>query len=340
MATVETSRPAPGQLYAGLTVRRWKLVGWAAFLVIACALPFTLSGYHLSQASQVLVYAIVLLGLNILTGYNGQISLGHGAFYAIGAYTVAILLDKTGVPYWAAIPIAGAICLVVGFLFGLPALRLEGLYLALATLALAVATPQLLKYDAFENFTGGVQGISVFMSAPSWTGLTTDQWLYYFTLLWTVPIFIVAWNLLRGRTGRAMVAIRDHPLAAASMGINTALYKSGTFGVSAMFTGIAGGLGVLIAQFVSPDSFDPILSLNFLVGIVVGGLASISGAFFGALFIEFIPNVADQLTKAAPWAISGIVLIAIMYLMPFGVAGLIGRVAAYLADLARGQGRR
>jgi branched-chain amino acid transport system permease protein len=340
MATIETSRPAAGQLYAGLSLRSWRLVGLAALLGVACALPFTLSGYHLSQASQVLVYAMVLLGLNILTGFNGQISLGHGAFYAIGAYTVAILLDKTGIPYWAAIPIAGALCLIVGFLFGLPALRLEGLYLALATLALAVATPQILKYDAFDDFTGGVQGISVIMSAPSWIGLTTDQWLYYFTLLWTVPIFVVGWNLLRGRTGRAMVAIRDHPLAAAGMGINTALYKSLTFGVSAMFTGIAGGLGVLIAQFVSPDSFDPILSLNFLVGIVVGGLASISGAFFGALFIEFIPNVADQLTKAAPWAISGLVLIAFMYLMPDGVAGLIRRLTARLVGLARGRGRR
>jgi len=221
MATIETSRPAAGQLYAGLSLRSWRLVGLAALLGVACALPFTLSGYHLSQASQVLVYAMVLLGLNILTGFNGQISLGHGAFYAIGAYTVAILLDKTGIPYWAAIPIAGALCLIVGFLFGLPALRLEGLYLALATLALAVATPQILKYDAFDDFTGGVQGISVIMSAPSWIGLTTDQWLYYFTLLWTVPIFVVGWNLLRGRTGRAMVAIRDHPLAAAGMGINT-----------------------------------------------------------------------------------------------------------------------
>jgi branched-chain amino acid transport system permease protein len=340
MATIETSRPAAAELYAGLSLRVWKLLGLAALLAAACTLPFTLSSYHLLQATNVLIYAIVLLGLNILTGYNGQISLGHGAFYAIGAYTVAILLDKTGIPYWLAIPIAGAVCLVVGFLFGLPALRLEGLYLALATLALAVATPQILKYDAFEDFTGGVQGISVSISPPAWLGLNTDQWLYLFCLMWTVPIFLVGWNLLRGRTGRAMVAIRDHPLAAAGMGINTALYKSATFGVSAMFTGIAGGIGALVATFIAPDSFDPTLSLYFLVGIVVGGLASISGAFFGALFIEFIPNVADQLSKAAPWAISGIVLIAFMYLMPDGVAGLIRRIAARFAGLARGHRRR
>jgi branched-chain amino acid transport system permease protein len=340
MTTLETSRPAAAELYAGLSLRIWKLVGLAALLAAACVLPFTLSSYHLLQATNVLIYAIVLLGLNILTGYNGQISLGHGAFYAIGAYTVAILLDKTGIPYWVAIPIAGAVCLVVGFLFGLPALRLEGLYLALATLALAVATPQILKYDAFENFTGGVQGIVVSISPPAWLGLNSDQWLYFFCLLWTVPIFVIGWNLLRGRTGRALVAIRDHPLAAAGMGINTALYKSATFGVSAMFTGVAGGIGALVATFIAPDSFDPNLSLYFLVGIVVGGIASISGAFFGALFIEFVPNLADQLTKAAPWAISGTVLIAFMYLMPDGVAGLIRRVTARLVDLARAQRRR
>jgi branched-chain amino acid transport system permease protein len=330
MATLEQSRAAGVELYAGLSLRMWKRVGIAVLLVLACALPFLTSGYHLFQATQVLVYAIVLLGLNILTGYNGQISLGHGAFYAIGAYTTAILLDETGVPYWATVPIAGALCLGAGFLFGLPALRLEGLYLALATFALAVATPQILKFKNFDHWTGGVQGIIVSApSAPSWLPLDSDQWLSFFCLLWTVPIFVVGWNLLRGRAGRAMVAIRDHPLAAASMGVDTALYKSLTFGVSAMFTGIAGALGGLVAQFVSPDSFDPFLSFNFLVGIVVGGIASISGAFFGA----------DQLSKAAPWAISGVVLIVFMYVMPYGVAGLLRQLTAWLAGLARGRGR-
>jgi branched-chain amino acid transport system permease protein len=340
MATLETSRPAAPALYAGLSLRTWQFLGLAAIVIAACILPFSLSSYHLFQATQVLVYAIVLLGLNILTGFNGQISLGHGAFYAIGAYTTAILLDKTGVPYWATIPVAGFICLVAGFLFGLPALRLEGLYLALATFALAVATPQILKFKNFEEWTGGVQGIIISKpDAPAGLPLDGDQWLYFFCLAWTVPLFVVGWNLLRGRTGRAMVAIRDHPLAASSMGINTALYKSLTFGVSAMFTGIAGALGALVAQFVSPDSFVPFLSFNFLVGIVVGGIASISGAVFGAIFIEFIPNIADQISKAAPWAISGLFLIAAMYLAPGGIAGLIRVAAARFARLA-GTGQR
>lgn len=333
MATLDTSRPAATALFAGLSLRSWKLLGLALTLVAACVLPFVITSYELLLVTQVIVYAIALLGLNILTGYNGQFSLGHGAFYAIGAYVTAILLDKTGIPYWATIPIAGAICLVVGFLFGLPSLRLEGHYLALATFALAVATPQLLKFKDFDFLTGGVQGIVI--TAPSSPGLPMrdDQWLYFFCLLWTIPLFVVAWNLLRGRTGRALVAIRDHPLAAATMGIDLARYKSITFGISAMYTGIAGALGALLAQFVSPDSFDFFLSIRFLVGIVIGGLASMTGAFFGAVFIEFVPNLADLLSKAAPQAIYGIVLIGCMYLMPNGVMGLIRRLGRHLGRL-------
>jgi branched-chain amino acid transport system permease protein len=340
MVTIETSRAAAG-LYAGLSLRAWKTVGVLALIVLACILPFALSSYHIFQATQVLVYAIVLLGLNMLTGYNGQFSLGHSAFYAIGAYTTAILLDKTGIPYWATIPIAGFICLIAGFLFGLPALRLEGLYLALATLALANATPQILKYKEWDHWTGGVQGIIITKpDPPPGVPLDSDQWLYFFVLLWTVLLFVIGWNLLRGRTGRALVAIRDHPLAAASMGIDTAFYKSATFGVSAMLTGIAGALGALVAQFVSPDSFAGILSLNFLVGSVVGGIASIFGAFFGAMFIEFVPNIADQVSKAAPWAVNGIILIAFMYLAPFGVVGLIRMTALRVARWASSAARR
>ena len=309
----------------------WRCLGIAAILAIACILPFAISGYHVSQFSQVLIYAIAMLGLNILTGFNGQISLGHGAFYAIGAYTTAILLDKTGVPYWATVPIAGAICLGTGFLFGLPALRLEGLYLALATVALAVATPQILKFKGFDYWTGGVQGIQVDSPpAPFGLPLNTDRWIYYFCLIWTVALVIIARNLLRGRTGRAMIAIRDHPLAAAAMGVDTALYKSLTFGVSAMYTGIAGALGAVLSAYVSPDSFPVLLSIKFLVGSVVGGIASISGAFIGALFIEFTPNFADQISKAAPDAIFGIFLIGLMYLMPTGAIGIFNFIGVRL----------
>src|SRR5213075_709862 len=191
----------------------------AIFLIAACALPFLVSNYRVFQFTLVLVYAIALLGLNILTGYSGQISLGHGAFYALGAYVAAILMDKAGVPYWATVPAAGAVCLAAGFLFGLPALRLEGLYLALATFALGVAMPQILKHKSLEHWTGGAMGVVIVKpDAPAGIPLSQDQWLYFFTLFWVVLLFFCGWNLLRGRVGRAMVAIRDQPIAAQAMG--------------------------------------------------------------------------------------------------------------------------
>ena len=309
---------------AAPALTRTQVTGLAVLLVAACVLPFLLGNYRVFQLTLALAYAIALLGLNMLTGYNGQISLGHGAFYAIGAYTAAILMDKANFPYWATIPVAGIVCLAVGFAFGLPALRLEGLYLALATFALGVAMPQILKHKDLEHWTGGSQGVVIMKpEPPGWLPLSQDQWLYFFTLAWTVLLFVAGWNLLRGRVGRALVAIRDQPIAAQAMGVNTALYKSLTFGVSAFYTGVAGALGAISVQFVAPDSFSIFLSITLVGGIVVGGLASISGALYGALFIQFIPNIADQISKAAPWAIYGVFLIGFMYLMPSGVAGAI-----------------
>ncbi|MEO8039705.1 MAG: branched-chain amino acid ABC transporter permease [Betaproteobacteria bacterium] len=308
----------------------------AATLVIVALgiLPFFLSDYRTFQFTQAVIYAIVLLGLNILTGYNGQISLGHGAFYAVGAYTAAILMDRFGVPYWATLPAAGAVCFVFGFLFGLPALRLQGHYLALATFALAVATPQLLKYNRLEEWTGGVQGIVIMKPDPPFgLSLSQDRWLYLFTLAVAVLLFVLAWNILRGRSGRALIALRDNPIAAEAMGVNGALYKSTAFGISALYTGIGGALGAIAVQFVAPDSFAVFLSISFVVGIVVGGLATLSGAIYGALFIQFVPNFADQISKAAPWAIYGAVLLVFIYLMPGGVAWMLQRLATALSRL-------
>lgn len=321
----------------GLSRKQWRWLGLLGLVTVAVGLPFVMEGYRTFQFTLTLAYAIAVLGLNILTGYNGQISLGHGAFYAVGAYTSAILMNLWGVPYWATVPVAGAISLAAGFLFGMPALRLQGLYLALATFALAVATPQLLKLHALEQWTGGSQGIVIIKpDAPFGLPLTQDQWLYFFTLAITVVMFVVARNLLRGRTGRALLAIRDHELAAQVMGINTALYKSGAFGVSAMFTGVAGALGAIAVQFVAPDSFNFFLSIAFLVAMIVGGLATISGAIFGALFIVFVPNLAGNISQAAPWAIYGVFVILFMYLMPYGLLGLLRRLVTRFRTVARG----
>jgi branched-chain amino acid transport system permease protein len=305
-----------------------------AVFAVALVFPFLASGYHLYQGAQVLILAIALLGLNLLTGFNGQISLGHGAFFAIGGYGAAILTAKLGVPYFVAIPLASLVCFGAGFLFGFPALRFGGLYLALATFALAVATPQILAYRGFDAWTGGSSGVSLMKPrAPFALPLTTDQWLYLVCLISAALLYFAARNLVVSRIGRALIALRDQPIAAETMGVNAALLKTTCFGMSALYAGVAGGLSALAVGFVSPESFGLALSLSFLVGIVVGGLASLGGVLFGALFIEFVPNLADQMSvtfgesaKALPGAIYGVLLILAMAVMPAGVAGALRAV--------------
>ena len=322
--------------------RQWVWL-WSAVLVVALlVLPFLVKNYRVFQFNLVLVYAVAILGLNILTGFNGQISLGHGAFYAFGAYAAAVLMDKVGLPYWATLPFAFVFCFGLGFLFGFPALRLAGHYLALATFALALAVPQLLKYKKIEGMTGGVQGIVLTKPEPPFAfslfgqPLSADRWLYFFTLAVAALMFLLAWNLLRGRIGRALIAVRDHPIAATAMGINLPIFKSLTFGVSAGFTGLAGALGAIVVAFVSPDSFTVNLSIFLLVGVVVGGLASIPGAVFGGIFIQFVPNIADELSKSAPSSIYGLLLIGMMYLMPSGIMGGLQRVWLRLRSKSTG----
>ena len=308
--------------WSRVTSRAMQVTVLLVVLALAATLPLFVSGFRLFQFTQVLIYAIALLGLNLLTGYNGQFSLGHGAFYGIGAYTSAVMIDRWGIGYGWTILAAGIVCLIVGFLFGRPALRLEGLYLALATFSLALAVPQILKY--FEEWTGGSQGIVLSKpKAPFHLPLTEDQWLYFLTLAVTIVLFVLAANLLAGRTGRALVAIRDNHIAAEAMGVNNALYKSVTFGVSAAYTGIAGALSAIVIAFVAPDSFDVFLSITLLTGIVIGGFGTISGPIYGALFIQFVPNWAQDISKAAPWAIFGAFLIGFMYVMPRGIAGFL-----------------
>ena len=322
------------------TPNKWMWVAAAALAVGLLILPFLFKNYRVFQFNLVMVYAVAILGLNILTGFNGQISLGHGAFYAFGAYTAAVLMDKMGAPYWTTLPVAALVCFVFGFLVGFPALRLAGHYLALATFALAVAVPQLLKYKKIEGLTGGVQGIVLskpeapFSFSLFGQPLSPDRWLYFFTLAVAALMFLIAYNLLRGRIGRALIAVRDHPIAATAMGINLPVFKSLIFGVSAAFTGVAGAMGAIVVAYVSPDSFTVQLSIFLLVGVVVGGLASIPGAIFGAIFIQYVPNIADELSKSAPAAIYGMLMIALMYLMPMGVMGMLKKLWARVATPA------
>ena len=300
--------------------------------LIALILPWLISDFRVFQVNLMLVYAIAVLGLNLLTGYGGQISLGHGAFYAIGAYTAAILMDQAQWSAYATLPVAALVCFAAGILMGFPALRLDGHYLALATFALAMAIPQLLKYKGIEDYTGGVQGIVLDKPSPLFEmeflgkELSEDRWMYYLVLIVAVLMFWLANNLVKGRIGRAIVAIRDQPIAAGALGVNLTAVKTLTFGLSAAYTGVAGALGAIAVSYVAPDSFHTFLSISFLVGAVVGGLGTIPGALFGAAFIQFVPNVADEISKSAPWAVYGAILIALIYVAPGGVMGMLNKL--------------
>src|SRR6202140_5463569 len=226
---------APAGTIAGIPIKIWSRSMMIAGLIVALTLPFAAKNFLIFQLTLALIYAVAILGLNLLTGFNGQFSLGHSAFYGIGAYTAAILMNRWDVDYFWTLPAAGGVCFAIGFLFGLPALRLQGLYLALATFALAIALPQILKFGPLEPLSSGVQGLVIDKPDPPFgLPIDPDQWLYYFTLLVLLLLAATGASVGRSRSGRAMMAIREHPIAAAAMVINTALYKTLSFGVSAL----------------------------------------------------------------------------------------------------------
>jgi branched-chain amino acid transport system permease protein len=359
-------------------MKRRDLVNYGIFALVAVGvflLPRLVSDFRAQQFAYVGIYFIALLGLQLLTGITGQISLGHGAFMLIGGYTTAILMSNQDPPLellghqftndvrdiWT-IPIAGLVAGLVGFLFGFPALRLSGLYLALATFAIAVAAPAVVK--KFDTFTGGSGGINLFdletrtkpteMTDPvtfepieepiEILGIeipSFNEWLYY--LCWTVALVMYAgaWLLLRGRFGRSLRAVRDSELAAASSGVHLARYKTLAFGISAFYAGVAGSLLAIATTFVNPDTFPIALSIFLLVGVVVGGLGSLWPLVFGAVFIHFmqiewsqqvedvIPDflpllgAIDTDAPGAPAVAFGVILILIMLAAPGGAAGVL-----------------
>ncbi|MDN3356348.1 branched-chain amino acid ABC transporter permease [Actinomadura sp. DC4] len=299
----------------------------AAALVAMVACTFTVSDYELSLFAQVALTAVALLGLNLLVGYCGQLSLGHGAFYAIGAYTAAILITRTSVGYLWTLPAAAVVGFLVGLVVGIPAVRLRGFSLALVTLALAIALPQLLK--RFGSVTGGQLGITVPRPAPP-GGLTTDQWTYLIAVVVVFVVFLGVRNLVSSRIGSALVAVRDNEPAAGAMGIAVARTKVMTFAVSAGLTSLAGGLATLVTGYVSPDSFNMLLSVNLVAGIVLGGLGTVWGAVIGAAFLTFLPLYTTDISQTAPGIVNGLVIIAFLLLLPDGVAGFLTRHARRL----------
>jgi branched-chain amino acid transport system permease protein len=322
--------------------KRAMTLGTGTSLVVLALLilvPLFVKNFIIFQMTMLLVYGLAVLALNILTGGSGQFSLGQSAFYAVGAYTSAILMEHAGMNYALTLPVAGLICFLFGFLFGQPALRLSGVYLALATFALATAMPQLLKLGYFETWTGGVQGLvvtkpdapEIVRSVLSWFHLkmSQDMWLYYFTLALTIAIYIFSVNLLKSRSGRAFMAIRDNEIAASAMGIDVALYKTLAFGVSAGITGVAGGLGAIAVQFVAPDSFTIQLAIALFLGMVVGGVGWLPGSIIGSAFIIFVPNIAEGISKGLSGAVFGVILFLVIFLVPHG-ARQVAMVAQHL----------
>lgn len=318
-----------------------EILVFAVGVTFLTVLPHWLSDFRASQAAYVGIYFVAIIGLNILTGYTGQISLGHGGFMAIGGYTTAILVGHHGVRDLWTIPLAGLVAGGVGLLFGVPAFRLSGLYLALATFAFAVALPALLK--KFDHFTGGTQGINLFGVKGS-TGtlgvtvlghkLTFNDWIYYLCWGTAAILLAVAWALLRTRLGRTFRAVRDSEVAATSSGVNLPLYKTLAFGVSAFYAGVAGSLFAIATTFVSPDTFPIVLSLYLLIGAAVGGLGSLAGLAAGALFIQYLPDLSQRISSSpgAPSVVYGVVLIAVMLVLPTGAAGLLKKIAAPLTN--------
>jgi branched-chain amino acid transport system permease protein len=317
-------------------------IGYLGFALLVAAVivtPLVSSHYRTFQFAFVGIYLTALLGLNILTGYTGQISLGHGAFMGIGAYTTTILVVDHGWRDLWTLPAAGIIAGVCGLLFGLPATRFSGPYLALATFAIPLSFIGILK--RFPHFTGGTNGKQL-PALKSEFGLHTNPsvWIYWVAWVTALVMFVVAWLIVRRRFGRAMRAVRDSEIASTANGISTPEVKTVAFGISAFFCGLAGGLFAMAVTYVNPDTFPIDLSILLLTGVVVGGAGSLAGMVFGALFVEFIRitwgpalleafshvHHIDTRAPGSPLVIYGVVLLLVLYVAPSGFAGLLARL--------------
>jgi branched-chain amino acid transport system permease protein len=305
-------------------------------LALLIIVPMFMKNFFVFQLTMIVIYAIAILSLNILTGASGQVSLGHSAFFAVGAYAAGIMMEHVNIPYPLAIPLAGLICFIIGFLFGFPALRLKGVYLALATFALAVAAPPLFKLGTFEHWTGGVQGLLVTKpDAPFGLGISQDRYVYYLTLTIALIIYLLSVNLLNSRSGRALMAIRDNEIAASSMGVDLALYKTLAFGISAGFTGVAGALGAIAVAYVAPDAYTFNFAISLFLGMVIGGVGWLPGSLAGAAFIVLVPNVAEGISKGLSYAVFGVFIFAVIFLLPNGARQLAYFVYAQIKKLVK-----
>ncbi len=299
----------------------------AIALAVAVALPFALADYMTFRFGLALIWSIAILGMVVLSGVSGQVSFGHSAFYGIGGYAAAIVLNETGLSVYWSLPAAILACFVAGYGFGRAVTRFNLWYLALATYGLAVAFPQLLRWEALAPFTGGVEGFYLdLQGAPAWSGLRPDQWWYLVALACLACGMWLARNLIDSRTGRALKAARDNELSAAAQGIDVPHYRALAFGISASYAGLAGCLAAIQLNFVAPGTYTFFLSMQFLIGLVVGGMFAVPGAVFGGLFLQFFPDLTADIGKRLSMPLFGVLLVLAIVAMPTGIAGAIGRL--------------
>ncbi len=313
-------------------LRLFRMAGALALGVGLLSVPGLFEDFQVYQLSVALTYAMAILGLNILMGFNGQISVAHGVFFAVGGYTSAILMSRWGINYLATLPAAVVIAASLGLAVGIPALRWQGLPLAFITFGLAVLGPPIaLK---LEPITNGASGISLEKpAAPTWFPGSQDSFLYLLCLLGCALCVAVARRLLRGNSGRALRAVRDNGLIAQSMGVNLARVRISAFTISAAFAGFGGGLFAIVNGFVSPESFQMTKSFDFLVGSILGGITSIAGAFIGALFVVFLPDWSQDMNLAAAGIIYAAVLVLMMLLARDGIVGRLDAIATWATEM-------
>jgi branched-chain amino acid transport system permease protein len=324
-------------------LRLWRHRGdlfWYGLLgLVLVLIPTVLGEFYVGEMGGVFIYAIAGVGLMLLTGYTGLVNLGHAAFLGIGAYTNAILLHA-GVPFILTLPASGLLAAIAGVVIGIPTLRMSGLYLAIATLAFgAIVGTVLQKWD---SVTGGFDGFAVVTPTLFGWPIEGATGVYYLSLVVLVFVLWVSANLLRSPIGRAMVAIRDSEISAQSIGINLALYKTIAFAVSAGMTGLAGALFAHYVRFLAPDSFDILLSIQFVTIVFVGGLGSLHGAIFGALFVRLLPQVIAIFRDDLPFGIGhlpglepslfGLILVLSILFAPTGIYGIWLRIKRWFQE--------
>jgi branched-chain amino acid transport system permease protein len=320
-----------------LTKHGLRIVVGVVAAAVAVAIPFNTSPTDNLLIAQVFYLAIAAMGLNLLTGFNGQISIGHGAFYGVGAFTSAILVTEHGWYLEATIPVAAALAAVLGVIVGFPALRVKGLYLALITLGLSVLFPRVTA--KFVDGPGGVPLLQPKRSqvASLFDGLADDQYQYFVCLVVMIVLFLLASNLMRSRAGRAMIAVRDQEVAASTVGINVAGVKIGSFALSAAYAGVAGALSVMVTRVA--DASNPLtyfqLSIEFLIAVVIGGAATITGPFLGAAFLVFVRKRFEGTEALAPALLGGVLILAV-YVLPDGIVGGYRRLAARVSRARSG----